>query len=202
MLIGAVLMILNQYCGCFAMINYTGTIFEQAGSSLSPNMSAIIVAFIQLLGSYASTMLVEKAGRKILYLTSAIGTGIGLSILGLYINLSSSGYDCSNFKWVPVVSFSLTIFFASIALLTLPFMVIAEILPPKIRAVGCNICMTLLWIFCFIIIKFLPMLTDLLGLHGLMLMFASVCFLGAAFVVVYLPETKGRSIQEILALLE
>lgn len=195
-------MALNQFCGCFAMINYTGSIFEQAGSSLSPNMSAIIVALIQLLGSYASTMLVEKAGRKILYLTSSIGTGVGLSVLGLYINLDSSGYDCSNFKWVPVGSFSWTIFFASIALLTLPFLVIAEILPPKIRALGCNICMTLLWIFCFTIIKFLPKLTDLLGLHGLMLMFASVCFLGAAFVILFLPETKGRSIKEILASLE
>lgn len=135
------------------MINYTGTIFEQAGSSLSPNMSAIIVAIIQLLGSYVSTILVEKAGRKILYLVSCIGTGIGLSVLGLYINLDSSGYDCSNFKWVPIGSFSMTIFFASIALLTLPFLVIAEILPPKIRALGCNICMALLWVFCFLILK-------------------------------------------------
>lgn len=195
-------MALNQFCGCFAMINYTGTIFEQAGSSLSPNISAIIVALIQLLGSYASTMLVEKAGRRILYLASSIGTGIGLSVLGLYINLSSSGYDCSSFKWVPIGSFSWTIFFASIALLTLPFLVIAEILPPKIRALGSNICMVFLWVFCFAVIKFLPKLTDLLGLHGLMLTFASVCFLGAGFVIVALPETKGKSIKEILASLE
>uniref|UniRef100_T1GSI0 Major facilitator superfamily (MFS) profile domain-containing protein n=1 Tax=Megaselia scalaris TaxID=36166 RepID=T1GSI0_MEGSC len=174
MLIGLVLMALNQFCGCFAMINYTGTIFEQAGSSLSPNMSAIIVAFIQLVGSYASTALVEKAGRKILYLTSCVGTGVGLSILGLYINLSSSGYDCSSFKWVPIAAFSVTIFFSTLALLTLCFLVIAEILPPKIRALGSNICMSVLWIFCFLILKFLPFLADVLGLHGLMLLFASV----------------------------
>lgn len=64
-LIGISLMAFNQFCGCFAMLNYTATIFQQSGSNLTPNMSAIIVGAIQLLGSYMSTILVERAGRKV-----------------------------------------------------------------------------------------------------------------------------------------
>lgn len=47
------------------MVNYTATIFAESGSSLSPNMAAIVVAVIQLAGSYFSTLLVERAGRKV-----------------------------------------------------------------------------------------------------------------------------------------
>lgn len=47
------------------MLNYTATIFKESGSNLTPNMSAIIVGAIQLLGSYMSTLLVERAGRKV-----------------------------------------------------------------------------------------------------------------------------------------
>lgn len=135
------------------MLNYTASIFKQAGSSLSPQNSAVIVAFIQLLGSYVATLLVERAGRKLLYLASTIGTGIGLSILGLYVGLSSKGYDCSGFQWVPIGSFSMAIFFSQLALLSLPFLVIAEILPPKVRSLGSNICLTILWFISFSVLK-------------------------------------------------
>lgn len=63
--IGIVLVAINQFCGCFAMLNYTSNIFKEAGSNMSPNMSAIIVGVIQLLGSYVATNLVERAGRKV-----------------------------------------------------------------------------------------------------------------------------------------
>ncbi|KAI9585287.1 hypothetical protein GQX74_001134 [Glossina fuscipes] len=108
-LIGVALMALNQFCGCFAMINYTASIFEQSGSSLSPKISAIIVGVIQLLGSCASTLLVERAGRK-----------------------------------------------------------------------------------------YLPLMSAIMGMHGMMFFFASCSLSGALFVIGFVPETKGKSIETIL----
>lgn len=64
-MIGVVLVWLNQFCGCFAMLNYAAKIFEDSGSSLTPNMSAIFVGLIQLVGAYISTFLVDRAGRKV-----------------------------------------------------------------------------------------------------------------------------------------
>lgn len=49
----------------FTMQNYTASIFEESGSNMSPNMSAIVVGVIQLIGSYAATNLVDRAGRKV-----------------------------------------------------------------------------------------------------------------------------------------
>lgn len=64
-IIGIVLSLVNQLCGCFAILNYTANIFEESGSNLSPNTSAIVVGVIQLLGSYVATILVDRAGRKV-----------------------------------------------------------------------------------------------------------------------------------------
>lgn len=65
MLIGLMLAILNQLCGCFALINYTATICQESGSNLSPNASAIVIGAIQFFGAYVSTLLVDRAGRKV-----------------------------------------------------------------------------------------------------------------------------------------
>lgn len=66
MIIGIVLAALNQFSGVFGMVQYTASIFEEAGSNMSPNMSAIVVGVIQLFGSFAPTYLVERAGRKVI----------------------------------------------------------------------------------------------------------------------------------------
>lgn len=65
MQIGLVLALLNQFCGCFAMLQYTNDIFKSAGSRMSPNTATIFVGVIQIIGSFAPTLLVERTGRKV-----------------------------------------------------------------------------------------------------------------------------------------
>jgi SP family facilitated glucose transporter-like MFS transporter 8 len=126
-------MVLNQYCGIFAMINFTETIFQKSGSNLSPLVSSIIVAGIQIVGSLMPTFLVERLGRKLMMSVSAFGTCIGLSLLGGYIYLQSIGFDVEAFNFVPLLAFSFAIFLANLGILTLPFMVLSEIAPPKVN---------------------------------------------------------------------
>jgi Sugar (and other) transporter len=63
--IGIFLMFLNQFSGSYAIMTYTADIFKSSGSNLSPNESSIIVAFIQLLGVYCSSICVDRFGRKV-----------------------------------------------------------------------------------------------------------------------------------------
>lgn len=146
-------MALNQCSGTFAIMNYTATIFHESGSDLSPNTSSIIVAVIQLLGTYVSIVLVDKSGRKILLIISAAGTSLGLVVLGTYSYLSKNGYDVTGFGMVPILSLSFVIFIASIGIITLPFVVIAEVLPTKIRAFGSSACMIQISLMAFTILK-------------------------------------------------
>ncbi|XP_016964742.1 facilitated trehalose transporter Tret1 [Drosophila biarmipes] len=198
-LIGLGLICFNQLCGCFAMLNYTAVIFEQSGSSLPPTVAAIVVGLIQLVGTYASTVLVERLGRKILLLVSAVGIGFGQVAMGTYSYLQVSGTDVSSFSWVPITGFSFMMLLAAVGLLSLPFLVVSEIMPQKIRSTAIMILMSVLWLISTCTIKMMPVLTEKLGMHGTVFMFANLSFLAAVFIAIFLPETKGRTVEAILA---
>lgn len=118
--------------------------------------------------------------------------------MGVYMMLKSLNYDVETFNFIPIASFSFVIFVASLGILTLPLIVISETMPEKIKDASVSFCMSLLWIFSFIAIKYLPLLMDLLGFHGSMFLFAGVCLGCAAFSIAFIPETKGKSHNEIM----
>ncbi|EDW63945.2 facilitated trehalose transporter Tret1 [Drosophila virilis] len=197
--IGLGLLAANQGCGCFAMLNYTALIFEKSGSSLSPTVSAIIVGFIQLVGSYVSTLLVERAGRKLLLLVSAVGICLSQVVMASHSYLKVLGYDTAGLDWGPIAAFSFMLFIASWGLLTLPFLVISEIMPPKIRSTASMLLMSILWLLSMLTIKLIPLLTAAWGMHGTVLFFAGCSLAGALFIAIFLPETRGKTIETILA---
>ena len=142
-------MALSQFCGAFSVMTYTSTIFEASGSSFNPNVSTIFVGVTQLLGSLASTLFVEKFGRKvssklikqflnlitlfqILLVLSSIGTGLGLGILAIYSYLDKQGVEVRSYGWIPIFSLSFVVFAASVGVMSLPFIVLTELLPNKV----------------------------------------------------------------------
>lgn len=122
------LQFLEQFSGLFGLLFFVSTIFKYSGSSLSPNASSIIVGIIQLVGCYCSTLLVDRAGRKILIGTSSFGISLGMFVFAAYSFMDKLGYDLSLFKWVPLASFSFTLFIANLGVLTLPFLVTSELI--------------------------------------------------------------------------
>lgn len=131
LIIGLVLVAVNQLSGCFAFINYTAEIFMESGSSLTPNMSAIVVAVIQVVGSTISTLAIGKLSRKLLYAITSFGTIAGLLTFGIHGYLKTY-YNMEDFAWVPIASLSFVIFIASIGLLPMTFVMLSEILPQKV----------------------------------------------------------------------
>uniref|UniRef100_A0A8D8L2Z9 Facilitated trehalose transporter Tret1 n=2 Tax=Culex pipiens TaxID=7175 RepID=A0A8D8L2Z9_CULPI len=130
--IGIFLMLLNQFSGALAIITYTASIFERSGSDLSPHVSSIIVALVQLLGTLVSFSLVDNLGRKILLLISTIGTTLGLFSMGLFSYLQYAKVNLDHLQSLPILSLSFTIFLSSIGILPLPYVILAEVLPQKV----------------------------------------------------------------------
>jgi hypothetical protein len=151
--LGIFLMALNQFCGCFAMLNFTAMIFKEAGSSLSANISSIIVGCIQILGALLCTILVERFGRKSLLSISAFGTFIGLGSLSLFIYLTSLGYNLNNLNFLPLILFAFFIFISNLGILTLPFLYVSEIVPMQIKGFVMILCLAILYIFATIVIQ-------------------------------------------------
>lgn len=135
------------------MINYSTLIFKEAGSNISPMLSTVIVSIIQVVGTYSSTLLVERAGRKTLLLFSTSGICLGESAMASYYSLTSQGYDTIMFNWLPIASFSLILFAGTCGVLTIVFPVIAEITPPKIRSIVVRVQMTTMFLLATIMVK-------------------------------------------------
>lgn len=124
---------MNEASGCFILISYTAAIFAESGSSIPANWSAITVAFIQLAGTYVSTFLIDRIGRKPLLIFSSFGGGMSLVGFGTYTYLSKLGYDLQTFAWIPVTTFSSLVFIASCGVIPISFVVLTEIMPTKVK---------------------------------------------------------------------
>lgn len=111
------------------MLMYTNAIFKEAGSSLSPNASAIVIAMTQWGANCVTIAIVEKAGRKVIYSISAIGASLGLTVLGFH---SLYREQLADFGFIPIAAFSFFIFIASIGLLPLHYVILAELMPKKV----------------------------------------------------------------------
>lgn len=196
MFIGIILISVNQLSGLFAFLNYTAETILESGSVFNPNASAVIVGALLFAGSLFSITIVDKFSRRFLYSITTVGYMIGLIAMGVYSYLKTS-YDVSSFKFVPVASLSLIIFAASLGRLPLSYIIMAEIIPQNIRSFGVAVCTTSNWILAFLLLRFFTKAVDVLQFHNCMFLCCGFTFIGMLFVIFYVPETKGRSFEEI-----
>ncbi|KAH8378228.1 hypothetical protein KR093_010302, partial [Drosophila rubida] len=196
-LIGLGLVLTNQLNGCLALQNYVTFIFKEAGSNLPPMLSTIIVSAIQLTGTLCSTHFLEHAGRKTLLLVSISGICLGECALASYYLLTSWGYDTDTYSWLPIATFSLIQFAATIGILSVIFPVIAELTPPKIRSTVVRVHMMTMFLLASVITKIFPHLSEYLGIPATLFTFAAFSSIFTVFVAFFVPETKGKTIEAI-----
>lgn len=198
LIVGIGLMIGQQFCGIMAIITYTVSIFQQSGSSLTPYMSAIVVGSLQLCSAWASTILVDRTGRKFLLAISFITMAFSSTILGSYFLMKSLSYDVTNWTVIPILSLSLHVIAYAIGAGPVPIIVMAETFSPEIRGVAISSCQFTGLTLSFLTVKLYPTLQYTLGDHGTFWFFGICSILFAIFTIKYVPETKGRTMQNIL----
>ncbi|XP_033327105.2 facilitated trehalose transporter Tret1 [Megalopta genalis] len=188
----------QQLCGIFAMISYTETIFGISGSSLSPNASAIIVGVIQLVGSFLSTSLMERLGRRPLLLISSGGMCLCHYTLGLFCYAQMLRYDVNAVNWIPIVALSVYVIVYNLGFGPGPYVVSAEILSRDVYAPIMTLGLFTVWTTAFLVLKFFSSVVDLLGMHGCFFLLGTICIFLFAFIFVLIPETKGLPLRIIL----
>ncbi|XP_012532000.1 facilitated trehalose transporter Tret1 isoform X2 [Monomorium pharaonis] len=188
----------QQFCGVFAMISNTETIFKLSGSSLSPNMSSIIVGTIQLVGSCIAMFLVDRAGRRPLLFLSCAGMCACHCVIGTFCYLQNLQYDVSNYSWIPVVALSTFMITYSLGLGNGPVVVMSEIFSRDVTSLASTVILTTSWGSAFVITKSFTDLVALLGMHGCFFFLGASCASTFVFCYVLLPETKGRLREDIV----
>lgn len=169
-----------------------------SGSSLSPNTSSIIVGAILLLGACLSTSLIERMGRRPLLLISCTGMCICHSVIGTYCYLQNLQYDVSAYGWIPVTALSTFMIVYALGLGNGPVIIMSEIFNRDITSVASAVGLTICWAASFVIAKIFSDLIALLGMHGCFFLLAICCICTFLFCFVMVPETKGRTREDIV----
>lgn len=188
-------MICYIFTGTFSFINYMSSIFERVHTQLDPNTNTIIIGAVQIVGTLASIYLVDRYGRKILLIISCVGSALGTGAFGLYAFYGEeTDADLSAFSaWLPVTIMAFTIFLANVGIISVAMVVLVEVLPQKIRAVATSACLACLSCFSFVALKSFPLMMEFLGLAATMWGCSAVSTLCLFYAVVFVEETKGKS---------
>ncbi|KAG8035363.1 hypothetical protein G9C98_006809 [Cotesia typhae] len=185
--------------GINVVLFYSENIFASAGNSgISSSIETIIVGIVQFLASGVTPLVVDRLGRKILLIISGTGTAISLGILGLFFYLKDAAKnDVSNIGWLPVASLIIFIATYSIGWGPLPWTVMGEMFSTEIKSKASGIVVFACWFLGFLITKYFSNIAAAWGQYTAFWLFGVFCVLSVLFTVFILPETKGKSLQEI-----
>ncbi|XP_019874968.1 facilitated trehalose transporter Tret1-like [Aethina tumida] len=195
------LMIIQQFSGINAVLGFMETIFSATGSSIPPEYSTIFVGIVQMLTVVVSSQLIDRLGRKILLLISTIGSFLSLVSMGLYFYLKNNNYRVDSIFWLPLMSLVVYIVVFNLGLSCVPWAMMGELFPSNLKSAASTISTTFCLALAFIITMFFPQVSLTLGMAGSFWGFGLFCLAGAGFVYILVPETKGKSFQEIQEML-
>ncbi|KAG8141768.1 hypothetical protein E2320_006451 [Naja naja] len=184
----------QQASGINALMFYAETIFEDANFKNS-SAATVIVGSIQVIFTATAALIIDKTGRKILLIISGMIMTASATVFGIYFRITvPSPSNSSHFQllntplmeeghplaWLAVLSMSFFIMGFALGWGPIPWLVMSEIFPLRARGIASGACV-------------------LLTPYGTFWLFSSTCLLNVIFTIVCVPETKGKSLEEIEA---
>lgn len=154
----------------------------------------------------------RRFGRRPLTILSGLGMCITTLIVGIYLHIDPVEYaggfinsensteiliTTETEHWTCVVFVLLYVCFCSLGVLVIPWTLIGELLPIQIRGIGGGFMVGIAYILMFGVVKSFPFALDVTGAEGIFFFFSFMSLAGVAFVYIFLPETMGKTLQEI-----
>lgn len=188
---GVALAVLQQWSGINVIFNYAEEVYHNAGYGVSSILfNIVITGAINLLFTLVALGLVDRFGRRALMLVGCAGIGCSHTVLGFAYR--------AGLKGLPVLLLTLcAIGCYALSLAPVTWVLISEIFPNRIRGLGVSISVSALWSASFLLTFTFPILNRILGAWGTFWTYAAICFAGFLFVQLRVPETKGKTLEEI-----
>lgn len=191
-LIGTIIAALQQITGINAVIMFAPDIFQAAGSVKSDSiMQAMIVGMVNFLMTIVALWLVDKKGRKTLLLWGAVGMIFSLA----YLSFEFTKPVQNGFGVMAALLVYISFFAASFA--PVMWVIISEIYPNRIKGVAMSFSTAVSWLCTFLTVYFAPIIHGALGLQYLFGIFGVFSIIAFVFVKFWIPETKGKSLEQI-----
>jgi sugar porter (SP) family MFS transporter len=190
--IGIVLAVFQQITGINIIMYYAPTIFKRAGSAIDTSLlQAVAVGGVNLLATLVAIYVVDKFGRKVLLLAGSIGMAVFLILVGLAFSKESQ----NAYLILACILGYVACFAASLG--PVVWVVISEIFPTRIRGRAMAIATVSLWIACALVAQVFPIMLKYLRDSITFSIFAAMCIINFIFVLKVVPETKGKTLEQI-----
>jgi sugar porter (SP) family MFS transporter len=191
MALGIILAVFQQWCGINVIFNYAEEIFRAAGYDISSVLKNIAwTGSVNLVFTLMALGFVDRSGRRPLMLFGSIALGVIYGVMGFCYY--------SGVKGLPMLLLVLAaIGCYAVSLAPVTWVLISEIFPNRIRGAAMAVAVSSLWIACFLLTYTFPMLNARLGSAGTFWLYATICIAGFVFIYFELPETKGKSLEQI-----
>ncbi|WP_335964912.1 sugar porter family MFS transporter [Galbibacter sp. PAP.153] len=192
MLLAFLFAFFNQLSGINSVIYYAPRIFKDAGLGAESSLfSTVGVGIVNLIFTLVGMYLIDRSGRKKLMYIGSVGYIVSLFFIGRAFDLENTEGAI-----VPILSF---LFIASHAIGqgAVIWVFISEIFPNKVRAYGMSLGSSTHWVFAALITNFFPYFTEKVGPAVIFYFFAGMMVLQLLFVIFLMPETKGKSLEEL-----
>lgn len=191
LVLGIVLAVFQQWCGINVIFNYAQEVFANAGYSVSETLFNIVVTgSVNLAFTFVGMFTVDRLGRKSLMLFGAGGLAAIYAIIGLMYFLKLQGLPLLVMVVSAIACYAMT-------LAPVTWVLLSEIFPNRIRGFAMSVGTFALWSACFLLTYTFPLLNKSLGASGTFWLYGLICVMGFWFILKKLPETKGRSLEEI-----
>jgi SP family sugar porter-like MFS transporter len=191
LLIGITLAVFQQWCGINVIFNYAQEVFAAAGYGISDTLFNIVITGItSVLAAILGMYLVDRIGRRALLLIGAVGLTVLYMLIG-----SCYWFHISGIPALVIVVAAIACYATTLA----PgvWVVLSEIFPNAVRGMAMGVATFSLWLACFVLTYTFPLLNNGLGAAGTFWLYGGICLVGSIFIRTMLPETKGKTLEEI-----
>jgi MFS transporter, SP family, arabinose:H+ symporter len=195
LIIGVFIAILGQFMGVNAVLYYGPTIFKDSGLSSGDSLFyQVLVGLVNMLTTVLALVIIDKVGRKKLVYYGVSGMIISLLLIGVYF-MKGSALGISSI--VLLVFFLMYIFFCAVSICAVIWVLLSEMYPNSIRGVAMSIAGFSLWVGTYLIGQLTPWMLKNLSPSGMFFLFAIMCVPYILIIWRLVPETAGKSLEEI-----
>jgi SP family arabinose:H+ symporter-like MFS transporter len=193
LIVGIALAVFGQFSGINSIMYYAPEIFKDAGAGTdSAFVQTVVVGAVNLVFTFVAIWLVDKAGRKPLLIAGTLVQVAALAAVGWMFRRGINGFPLL----AGIVSFTGAF---AVAMGPIPWIVNAEIFPTKLRGRAMSVAIFCLWLADWIVTQTFPMLRESIGPSNTFCVYAVCSLASTVFVIAMVPETKGRTLEEIEA---
>ena len=190
LIVGIVLMFIQQFCGINGILTNLSDIMTSAGLAIDPNYQSGISILSQFISVFTGSLLIDKLGRKLVWIISSSICGIGL----LMMSLNEKYHWSAVFPLICIFVYNLGF---GLGLGPIPWFIVSQLIEADARPAVNSVCVVTNWVFSFIIVMVFPEMRKSMGMFGALLLFFFVCI----FSILILKSKKNKMNKVLMSVL-